>query len=67
MLRDLIQRARQRGLKVWVYTFRETPRSIWYAPEFAREVQRFADLQPDGLITDFPGLVRRILKSKRTP
>ena len=64
---DLIQRARQRGLKVWVYTFRETPRSIWYAPEFAREVQRFADLQPDGLITDFPGLVRRILKSKRTP
>lgn len=63
----LIRRARQHGLKVWVYTFREIPQSIWYAPTFAQEVRQVADLQPDGLMTDFPDLVRRILKTKRRP
>ena len=63
----LIHRARQHGLKVWVYTFREIPQSIWYAPTFAQEVRQVADLQPDGLITDFPDLVRRILQTERRP
>ncbi len=57
----LIGRADQHGLKVWVYTFRETPWMMWYAPRFAREVRQFADLEPDGLFTDFPDLVRRSL------
>lgn len=61
----LIHRARQHGLKVWVYSFREIPQLIWYAPGFAQEVRQVVDLQPDGLITDFPDLVRRILQTKR--
>ena len=59
----LIGRAKHHNLKVWVYTFRETPWTMWYGPSFAQEVRQFADLRPDGLFTDFPELVRRSLEN----
>lgn len=58
---ELIARAKRQGCRTWIYTFRETPLSALFGASMEREIRRSARLGADGLITDFPDLVRRAL------